>query len=107
MLSRADTFRRQAERSGPKKAPKPKPRRRDFPIDTSKPGVSASDRKAMRHEIKRIDKHQQATYALEDSATRPSRMTTRKSSNHQKTDVQFRLKARRAELVPGRKAHGR
>ncbi len=107
MLSRATVFRRATERSGPKKAPQPKPRRRDFPVDTSKPGVSASDRKGLHHEVERINAHQHATYALEDSATKPSRVTTRKSSNHQKTDVSFRLKARRAELVPGRKSRGK
>jgi hypothetical protein len=41
-----------------------------------------------------------AVYALEESAGRPSRKSTRKSANRQKTDVQFRLKRREAEARP-------
>ncbi len=40
-----------------------------------------------------------ATYALEDSAGRPSRKSTRKASNRQKTDVQYRLKAQEHEGI--------
>jgi hypothetical protein len=38
-----------------------------------------------------------AAYALEDSAGRPSRKSTRGSSNRQKNDVQFRMKRRASE----------
>jgi hypothetical protein len=41
-----------------------------------------------------------AVYALEECAGRPSRKSTRKSANRQKTDVQFRLKKREAEVRP-------
>ncbi len=45
MGKKATEFRRQAERSGPKKAKRPARPRRDLEVDTSLPGVSASDRK--------------------------------------------------------------
>lgn len=41
-----------------------------------------------------------AVYALEESASRPSRKSTRKSANRQKTDVQFRMKKRESESRP-------
>lgn len=93
MLSRATVFRRATERSGAKKSPKPNKKliRRGAAVDA----------KGIRHEAKRIDEHHNATYALEDSATKPSRLTTRKSSNRQKTDVQYRLKDRSWEAQVG------
>ena len=49
------------------------------------------EHEAIHHEPIRAGKS--AAYALEDSpGTRPSRKSTRKSSNRQKTDVQFRMK---------------
>lgn len=81
MATRAEWFRYQAERSGPKKrAPSPKaaaPAARD-PVRAGK----------------------KAVYVLEDSAGRPSRKSTRKASNRQKTDVQYRMKRRTSESRP-------
>jgi len=97
MATKAQQFRYEQERQGVKKAPKARPPRRDLSVDTSKPGVSATDRKgAMPHrESKAANK--KAAYVLEDSASKPSRKSTRKSSNRQKTDMQYRAKRRVAE----------
>ncbi len=84
MATRAQQFKNQQERSGPKKAPRPKPARRDSPVDTSKKGVSASDRKAggaSTSERNRYAPHlKRASRVLEDSKSgKPSRKSTRKS----------------------------
>jgi hypothetical protein len=100
MATKAELFRYYTERSGPKKAKRPPRPRRDTVVDTSLPGVSASDRKAApRKESPRAGK--KATYALEDSAKRPSRRSTRKASNRQKTDAQMRAKRRIGEVSAG------
>lgn len=89
MTTKAQDFRYLQERSGPKKAPQPPKPRRDVPVDTSKPGVSATDRKAGggRTASRNFSKHgeKRAVYALEDSATgKPSRKSTRKAANRMK-----------------------
>ena len=74
----------------PKRAPRP---RRDLVVDTSKPGVSATDRKAgggataSRNASKSSAKKGGA--ALEDSQTgKPSRKSTRGSSGARQAHVQ-------------------
>ena len=88
MGTKAERHRAEQERSGPKKSPKPR-RRRDTPVDTALPGVSATDRKAgggstaARNRSNRAAK--KATYAIEDSATgRPSRKSSRRAANRAK-----------------------
>ena len=88
MGTKAERHRAEQERSGPKKSPKPR-RRRDTPVDTALPGVSATDRKAgggstaTRNRSNRAAK--KATYAIEDSATgRPSRKSSRRAANRAK-----------------------
>lgn len=88
---------RDANPPKPKSAPKP---RRDDPVDTSKPGVSATDRKAggastaARNMSNRVEKKGGA--ALEDSANgRPSRKSTRKSSGGVKRTTNLALRASR------------
>ena len=99
MATKAERFRYEVERSGPKKPKQPPTPRRAKPVDTSMPGVSASDRRASgRTESVRAGK--KAQYALEDSAGKPSRKSTRKASNRQKTDSQMRVKRRTAESRP-------
>jgi ribosome-associated translation inhibitor RaiA len=77
-------------------ADRPEKRRRDQPVDTAQPGVSATDRKAgygstARRNTRLSDA--KATAALEDSAQdRPSRKSTRKSANRGKRDVALRLR---------------
>jgi hypothetical protein len=68
---------------------RPEKRRRDYPVDTSLPGVSATDRRAggwwtARRNSKRSTAGMTAT--LEDSVQdRPSRKSTRRSANRQKS----------------------
>jgi hypothetical protein len=97
MATKAERFRWESERSGPKRPPKPRRPRRDFPVNTAKPGVSATDRKVTipHKESKRADK--KAIFVLEDSAGGPSRRSTRKASNRQRTDTKM-IEKRRISL---------
>jgi hypothetical protein len=99
MSTKAEEFRYWQQRSGPKKPKQPRPPRRDEPVDTSKPGASATDRRAGVRKAA-IRAGNKAVFALEASAGRPSRKSTRKSANRQKTDVQARIKRRTAESRP-------
>jgi hypothetical protein len=83
MATRAEWFRYQAERSGAKKSAVP---RRAKPAESTHESLHAG---------------RKAVFVLEDSEGRPSRKSTRKASNRQKTDVQFRMKQRTAETRPG------
>jgi len=90
MATKAQLFRYRAERSGPKRPKQPPRPRRDRPVDTALPGVSATDRKvgagstAQRNRSAAAAKN--AAYVLEDSVTHPSRKSTRRSRNRQKSD---------------------
>jgi len=97
MSTRAEQFRYDQERSGKKLPKQPKPARRDSPVDTAMPGVSATDRKPLQVHTPSEHAGRKAAYALEVSATRPTRLSTRKAANRQKNDSQFRQKARLAE----------
>jgi hypothetical protein len=83
---------------------RPEKVRRDMPVDTSKPGSSASDRKAgYGHTGKRNTKLNNAgmTYALEDSTDgRPSRKSSRRSSNRIKPANGLTLRTKSAALSP-------
>ena len=86
MATRAEWFRYNAERAGPKK---PKQ------VKKVKPGPKP-------HNL--TEKGQKALYAFEDHApgTRPSRKSSRKSSNRQKNDAKFRMTREAKEVVPRR-----
>lgn len=87
MATKAEWFRYLSERSGPKRLKQLK--KTAGPAEPKAHNLSAkADRKAL--------------YALEDYApgTRPSRKSSRKASNRQKTDIQYRLRRRNAESVP-------
>jgi hypothetical protein len=91
MATKAEWFRYQAERSGPKLAKQP--RKKAGPLAPKAHNESAkADQKAL--------------YVLEDVAkgARPSRKSTRKASNRQKTDVAFRMKSRNAQGEPKTRA---
>lgn len=88
MASKADQFRYLAERSGPKKTKQPRRPPRNVPVDTAAPGVSATDRRSTPRASVRAGK--KAAYALETSNRNPSRRSTRKAANRQKTDVKMR-----------------
>ncbi len=103
--SRAKT-QRDANPPKPKRAPRP---RRDDPVDTSKPGVSATDRKAggkstaARNASKRVAKKGGA--ALEESGTaKPSRKSTRKASGRAKRTTNLKLRATRKTAAPTTRA---
>jgi hypothetical protein len=67
---------------------RPEKARRDAYVDTAKPGVAASDRKAggqMTARRNTLAKTDRATATLEDSRTTPSRKSTRRSANRGKT----------------------
>jgi hypothetical protein len=99
MATKAEEFRYWQQRSGPKKQKRARSDRRDTSVDTSRPGVSATDRRpGPRKPSVRAGK--KAVFALEESAARPSRKSTRKAANRQKTDVQARFKRRTGEIQP-------
>lgn len=110
MATKAETFRSKTARSGPKKPKKPARPRRDTPVDTAKPGVSATDRKAGkggstadRNRSKKAAG--KAGAALEGSATgRPSRKSTRKSANRSKRDSNLARRATRKTTSPKARA---
>lgn len=90
MATKAEWFRYRTERSGPKqpkRAPRPP---RNVGVDTAAPGVSATDRKAALPRKPSARAGKKAVYALERSERRPSRRSTRKAANRQKTDVKMR-----------------
>ncbi|HYS82837.1 MAG TPA: hypothetical protein VEM76_19160 [Anaeromyxobacteraceae bacterium] len=99
MSTKAERFRYELERSGPKKPKSPPRPRRDAPVDTAQPGVSATERRATpRRESPRVAK--KAGYAFELTAGKPTRKSTRKSANRQRNDSQMRVKQRTAEVHP-------
>ena len=108
MATKGERFRYRMERSGPDLPKKPRRRRRDHPVDTSKPSVSATDRRAggtstaARNKSKAAAK--KAPYVLEDSRTRPSRKGTRSSLNRQRPDNNLRRRAVRITTSPSQRA---
>lgn len=90
MSTKAEWFRYLSERSGPKRLKQLK--KKAGPVEPKVHNLSTkADRKA--------------SYVLEDHApgTRPSRKTSRKASNRQKTDSQMRMKRGTAEGQPAAK----
>ncbi|HEU4521593.1 MAG TPA: hypothetical protein VFT12_06300 [Thermoanaerobaculia bacterium] len=87
---------------------RPEKRRRDQPVDTSAPGVSASDRKAGYGSTARRNtkaRTTKATATLEDSRQdRPSRKSSRKSANRTKSATNLERKARAASTSPSARA---
>lgn len=88
-------------------AARPEKVRRDAWTDTSLPGVSETDRKAgggssaARNTRLRTTK---ATATLEDSAGKPSRKSTRKSANRQKSGGKLERVMRRKKHAPSARA---
>ena len=98
MATKAQRFRYAVERAGPDRPPAPPRPRRDEPVDTALPGISASDRKvgdgstATRNQSRSAAK--KAGFALEDSATgKASRRSARKGANRGKPDTNLRGEA--------------
>jgi hypothetical protein len=90
MSTRAEWFRYEQERSGPKRpkqAQRPRGRADGAGVDTPHNESVRAARKA--------------AYALEPAGRgRPSRKSSRKAANRQKTDVQFRMKRTTSEVRP-------
>lgn len=87
---------------------RPEKRRRDLPVDTAAPGVSATDRKAGYGSTARRNtkaRTTRATATLEDSRQdRPSRKSTRKSANRAKSATNLQKRAVAATSSPGARA---
>jgi hypothetical protein len=104
VATKAEQFRYWTERSGPKRPKSPPRPRRDFPVDTSKPGVSATDRRAGFPRKSSGSAGRRAAYAFELSEGRPSRKSTRKAGNRQRTDAKMRVKRRTSGPRAGARA---
>lgn len=104
MSTKAEEFRYWAERSGAKKEKAPARARRDVPVETALPAVSGTERKARAPSKASVRAAKKATVALEESAGRPSRKSTRKSANRQRTDSKMRAKQRTDAVRPSRAA---
>jgi hypothetical protein len=108
MATKAERFRYRTERSGPKKPKSPRRPRRDVPVDTSQPGVSATDRRAGFPTKASPAVAAKATHAFEPAENRPSRKSTRKANSRQRTDRKMQAKRRAALVRPaGRGRRGR
>lgn len=99
MMRKAEQFRREALR--PKAQPQRARRAVTFAADTEQPGVTETTKKRGRgHTASRnVSGHaaRKASFALEDSATgRPSRKSSRRSSNHAKPDSNLKRRQTRA-----------
>jgi hypothetical protein len=108
MPTRAEQARYQAERSKPNKPKKPRGPRRDVGVDTSRPGVSASDRKAgagssAARNLKKKGSSK-ASFALEDSKGQPSRKSTRRSANRTKASTNLTRRQKRRVRSPEARA---
>jgi hypothetical protein len=113
MATKADLFRAREILKARKPLPKRPRKRRDDQVDTSRKGVSATDRRAGGHEsgMRNVRTHagQRGGAALEDTATgRPSRKSTRKSADRTKRTTNQQLRAQmRTASAPARAARGR
>jgi hypothetical protein len=100
MATKAEQFRYWTERSGPKKPKSPPRARRDSEVDTSLAGVTATDRKAGVPRKSSVRAGKKAAYALETSARKPSRKSSRKAGNRQRTDTKMVAKSRTERVRP-------
>ncbi len=85
MATKAELFRYRAERSGPKRVP--------LVVHAARP-TTGSARSESAHAGRK------AAYLLEDAAGRPSRKSSRKGSNRQRTDGKTQAQQRIAEVRP-------
>ncbi len=86
---------------------RPEKRRRDAYVDTAEPGVSASDRRAGgRYTARRntLASTSRATATLEDSRTKPSRKSTRRSANRGKPSQMKERTALAQSVTPSARA---
>jgi hypothetical protein len=97
MATKAQAFRtRQQRAANPPKPKQPKRPRRDTVVDTARAGVSATDRKLARGTNRNKLAGRRGGAAIEGSNTaKPSRKSTRKSSNRTKRTTNLQLAAER------------
>ncbi len=99
MATKAQAFRVSQQRAAHPPKPKQPPRpRRDLVVDTAQPGVSATDRKAVRGPKALAGRRGGA--ALELNTATPSRKSTRKSSDGTKRTTNLQLRAERKTASP-------
>lgn len=110
MATKAEAFRSRAIRTAhPPRDPAPARPRRDFPVDTSQPGTSATDRKASTTQgsfnfSERVgDKGGAALEAVGPDGQR-SRKSTRASSGGVKRGVNLQRRVLRATTAPKSRA---
>jgi hypothetical protein len=111
MATRSERFRARVERMGPPRPKQPKRPRRDVPVDTAQPGISATDRKAGGGSTAARNRSRaaarKAAYVLEDSDHQPSRKSTRRARNRQKADSSLeRRQTMRSTSPPERARRG-
>lgn len=107
MATKAQEFRANQQRATrPVKAKKPKRPRRDLVVDTSKPGVSATDRSAERGRNRNALAGRRGGASIEEdgSPQKPSRKSTRKSSDRTKRSTNQQLAAVRKTSSPSARA---
>ena len=113
MATKAELFRYRQERMGPKRPKRSPRRRRDYPVNTAEPGISATDRKAGGNSTAARNRSnrsaRKAPYMLEDSVARarPSRKSTRRGANKQKPDNPLRERQVRVTTSPSQRARQR
>jgi hypothetical protein len=101
MATKAQAFRTQQARAAHPPKPKQTERpRRDRLVDTSLPGVSATDRKAVRGRNRNLLAGRRGGATLEGSLGRPPRKSTRKSSDRTKRTTNQQLQAVRETTAP-------
>jgi hypothetical protein len=110
MATKAQRFRVEQQRNArPPKPKQPPKRRRDVPVDTSLPGVSASDRKVGQGSTAARNRSERAARKggarLEDSKNgKPSRKSTRRSEGHMKPTSNLERRRIRKTSAPETKA---
>lgn len=102
MPTKAQEFRTAQQRAAhppePRRARRP---RRDVVVDTALPGVSATDRKRLRGRTRTLLAGRRGGAATEDATSaRPSRKSTRKSSDGTKRTTNQQLEAVRKSTSP-------
>ncbi len=110
MTTKAQAFRtRQQRTANPPRPKQPKRPRRDDVVDTAQPGVSATDCKAMRRPTPSLLAGRRGGAALEEPRPgKPSRKSTRKSSDRTKrTTNQQLLAVRKTRSASARAAKSR
>jgi hypothetical protein len=110
MATKAEEFRAdKARKANPSKPKQPGRPRRDQPVDTAKPGVSATDRKAGAGSTAKRNASKRAARKggpiLEDSATgKPSRKSSRKTTAGSKTTSNLERRQQRKVSAPKSRA---